>query len=67
LCLSATMAASFGFGLPIATAPNSIVFASGYMTTRNMAKAGFILDLLAILILLASMYILLPWSMGVGV
>ncbi len=67
LCMSATMAASFGFGLPIATAPNSIVFASGYMTTRNMAKAGFILDLLAILILLASMYLLLPWSMGVGV
>ena len=67
LCLSATMAASFGFGLPIATAPNSIVFASGYMTTRDMAKAGFILDLLAILILLLSMYILLPWSMGVGV
>jgi hypothetical protein len=37
------------------------------MTTRDMAKAGFILDLLAILILLLSMYILLPWSMGVGV
>jgi sodium-dependent dicarboxylate transporter 2/3/5 len=67
LCLSATMAASFGFGLPIATAPNSIVFASGYMTTRDMARAGFILDIMAILILLASMYILLPWSMGVGV
>jgi sodium-dependent dicarboxylate transporter 2/3/5 len=67
LCLSATMAASFGFGLPIATAPNSIVFASGYMSTRDMARAGFILDIMAILILLASMYILLPWSMGVGV
>jgi sodium-dependent dicarboxylate transporter 2/3/5 len=67
LCLSATMAASFGFGLPIATAPNSIVFASGYMTARDMAKAGFILDLLAVLILLLSIYILLPWSMGVGV
>jgi hypothetical protein len=37
------------------------------MSTRDMARAGFILDIMAILILLASMYILLPWSMGVGV
>lgn len=64
LCLSATMAASFGFGLPVATAPNSIVFASGYMTTKDMAKAGFLLDLLAILLLLGSMYLLLPWVWG---
>lgn len=67
LLLSATFAASFGFGLPVATAPNSIVYASGYLTTRDMARAGFVLDLVAILLLLAFLYGLLPWVWGIHV
>lgn len=67
LLLSATMAASFGFGLPIATAPNSIVFASGHMSTRDMARAGFLLDALAVLLLLAFVYVLLPVVWGIRV
>ncbi|MFN0216221.1 MAG: SLC13 family permease [Saprospiraceae bacterium] len=67
LLLSATMAASFGFGLPIATAPNSIVFASGHITTRDMARAGFLLDVLAVLLLLLFIYLLLPFVWGVNV
>lgn len=67
LLLSATLAASFGFGLPIATAPNSIVFATGHMSTRDMARAGFLLDALAVLILLAFVYVLLPFVWGIRV
>jgi sodium-dependent dicarboxylate transporter 2/3/5 len=67
LCLSATMAASFGFGLPVATAPNSIVYASGFLTTKDMARAGFLLDAVAIVLLLTFIYLLLPtvWGMTV--
>jgi solute carrier family 13 (sodium-dependent dicarboxylate transporter), member 2/3/5 len=67
LLLSATMAASFGFGLPIATAPNTIVFSSGHLTTRDMARAGFLLDALAVLLLLAFIYGLLPWAWGIQI
>lgn len=67
LLLSATLAASFGFGLPIATAPNTIVYSSGFLTTRDMAKAGFLLDAVAILLLLAFLYGLLPWVWGIHV
>jgi solute carrier family 13 (sodium-dependent dicarboxylate transporter), member 2/3/5 len=67
LCLSATMAASFGFGLPVATAPNSIVYGSGFLTTRDMARAGFLLDALAILVLLAFVYGLMPFVWGITV
>lgn len=67
LLLSATLAASFGFGLPIATAPNSIVFATGHMSTRDMARAGFLLDVLAILLLLVFIYALLPFVWGIRV
>jgi sodium-dependent dicarboxylate transporter 2/3/5 len=65
LLLSATMAASFGFGLPVATAPNSIVYGSGYLSTRDMARAGFLLDLIAIILLLVFIYGLLPLVWGI--
>jgi sodium-dependent dicarboxylate transporter 2/3/5 len=64
LLLSATLAASFGFGLPVATAPNTIVFSSGYLRVRDMARAGFLLDLAAILLLLLFLYFLLPIVWG---
>ncbi len=67
LLMSATLAASFGFGLPIATAPNSIVYATGHMSTRDMARAGFLLDILAILLLLVFVYGLLPIVWGIKV
>lgn len=65
LLLSATLAASFGFGLPVATAPNTIVYSSGFLTTRDMAKAGFLLDAVAVLLLMAFLYGLLPWVWGI--
>ena len=65
LLLSATMAASFGFGLPVATAPNTIVFGSGYLKPRDMARAGFLLDAIAILLLLLFIYGLLPLVWGI--
>lgn len=67
LMLAATLAASFGFGLPIATAPNSIVYASGHLSTRDMARVGFVLDALAVLLLLAFLYVLLPLVWGIRV
>ncbi|MBK6933218.1 MAG: DASS family sodium-coupled anion symporter [Saprospirales bacterium] len=65
MLLSAALAASFGFGLPVATAPNTIVFSSGYLTTRDMARAGFLLDLIAILLLLGFLYFFLPLVWGI--
>ncbi len=59
MLMCATMAASFGFGLPIATAPNTIVFSAGYLRTRDMARAGFLLDVVAILLLMGFAYALM--------
>lgn len=47
LMLPAVVAASFGFMLPIATPPNTIVFSSRQMTFGQMARAGIVVDLLA--------------------
>ncbi|MBL7805524.1 MAG: SLC13/DASS family transporter [Saprospiraceae bacterium] len=65
LLMTATLAASIGFGLPVATAPNTIVYGSGFLTVRDMARAGFLLDAVAILILLAAVYFLIPLVWGI--
>jgi sodium-dependent dicarboxylate transporter 2/3/5 len=47
---AATISASCDFALPAGTPPNAIVFASGYVTIRRMAKTGIVLDLAAALV-----------------
>lgn len=44
------LAASCAFMLPVATPPNAIVFSSGYISIPQMAKAGFMLNLLCIVL-----------------
>lgn len=58
LMLPATLAGSCGFMLPVATPPNAIAFASGYITTRQMARAGLALDLLGAVLVTLFVYLL---------
>jgi solute carrier family 13 (sodium-dependent dicarboxylate transporter), member 2/3/5 len=59
LAMPVTLAASIGFMFPIATPPNAIVFATGYIRMKDMMRAGILLDIASmIIILLASITIL---------
>ncbi len=61
LLLPAVLAASCGFMLPVATPPNTIVFSSGYVSVRDMVKAGLVLDIIGIaLVVLLSTTIVGP-------
>lgn len=51
LILSATLAVSCAFMLPIATPPNAIVYASEELPSNEMLKVGFRLNLIAIVII----------------
>ncbi|HSA56315.1 MAG TPA: DASS family sodium-coupled anion symporter [Gemmatimonadaceae bacterium] len=64
LMLVAALAASTGFALPIATPPNTIVFGSGQVTVRQMARAGIVLDLVAVLLIVAIAVALYPFVLG---
>lgn len=44
------LAASVGYALPMATPPNAIVFGSGELSVRDMARAGLALDVIGILV-----------------
>ena len=59
IAIPLVMASSLAFMLPVATPPNAIVYGSGKITIANMIKAGFILNLIGILIIsLVSHYLL---------
>jgi sodium-dependent dicarboxylate transporter 2/3/5 len=53
LMVPAAMSASCAFMLPVATAPNAIVFGSGKIRIKEMARAGFVLNLLGAAIITA--------------
>lgn len=46
LAVGAAMAASLGFMLPVATPPNALVYATGYIRLRDMIRSGFWLDII---------------------
>lgn len=52
LLIPAALAASLGFMLPIATAPNTIAFSSGHIKVKEMVLVGFFVDIVGILLIL---------------
>ncbi len=56
LMLPATFAASLAFMLPVATPPNAIVFGTNRINVMQMAKTGFILNILAVILLSLFVY-----------
>jgi len=59
LMVPAAMSASCAFMLPVATAPNVIVFSTGRFTVRDMALEGFALNLFGVLIIGFACYLLI--------
>jgi sodium-dependent dicarboxylate transporter 2/3/5 len=59
IMVPAAMSASCAFMLPVATAPNTVVFGSGLVTTARMAQEGFILNLLGAVVISSVCYLLL--------
>jgi sodium-dependent dicarboxylate transporter 2/3/5 len=50
LTLAASIGAGLDFALPFSSAPNTIVFASGYLRMTDVVKAGGVMTLLSVLI-----------------
>ena len=60
LLIPVTMASSCAFMLPMATPPNAIVFASGFIEVKDMVKAGVLLNIVAVLILIGLFEYIIP-------
>nr|WP_299344607.1 DASS family sodium-coupled anion symporter [Allomuricauda sp.] len=60
LLIPVTIASSCAFMLPMATPPNAIVFASGYVKVPEMARVGVILNLIAVGLLVLVFQFVVP-------
>jgi sodium-dependent dicarboxylate transporter 2/3/5 len=58
--VGATLAASWGFMLPVSTPPNAIVYGSGLVPITRMIRAGVVFDVLGGIILWLGLRLLLP-------
>jgi solute carrier family 13 (sodium-dependent dicarboxylate transporter), member 2/3/5 len=65
LTIPAALAATCGFMLPVATPPNAIAYGTGRVTVPQMARAGWWLDLVSIVVVLAVAYFLVPVVFGI--
>jgi sodium-dependent dicarboxylate transporter 2/3/5 len=64
LMIPATLAASCGFALPIATPPNAIVYGTGWISLPRMAAAGLVLDLAGVVVITTLCLLLVPGLFG---
>ena len=63
--LGATMGASFGFMMPISTAPNALAYATGRVSVATMVKVGIVFDVVGFFLILGTLRVVCPllgWS-----
>lgn len=58
--IAMTLAASCASMLPMGTPPNAIVFASGHIRLSDMTKAGFVMNIVAAILITLFAWFLLP-------
>lgn len=68
LMVVATTVASFAFMLPVATPPNAVVFGSGYISAPQMARTGFVLNVVGtvLAVLFALFWLPIAWRIEPG-
>jgi len=60
-----TLAASCAGMLPMGTPPNAIVFSSGYIKLKQMVKVGFVMNIIAVILITLFCWFLLPLLMKI--
>lgn len=63
--IPAALASNCAFMLPVGTPPNAIVFGSGAVTLPQMARAGFILNVALVPVIVGLVLLLGPWVFDV--
>ena len=67
LMIPATIATSLAFIMPVATPPNLIVFGTGKISIKEMAKTGIIIDLIGVAVVVLFMYLVIPHILNINI
>jgi sodium-dependent dicarboxylate transporter 2/3/5 len=60
LAILAALACSFAMAMPVSTPPNAIAYATGQVPRAGMMKAGGIISVAALLLMLAAYRLIVP-------
>ena len=66
LLVGTTLAASCAFMLPVATPPNAVVFGSRLLKISDMVKAGIMINIFSVILILIMVYFGIPLMWGVS-
>ena len=55
-----TLGASFGFMMPISTAPNALAYATGKVRVGEMIRAGIVFDVVGFALIMATLRVMAP-------
>lgn len=66
LMIPITISASCAFMLPAGTPPNAIVFSTGYVTIGQMAKSGFAMNIIGIILITLTCYFITLPLLGIS-
>ncbi|AZG43802.1 SLC13 family permease [Gordonia insulae] len=66
LTVPVALAATCAFMLPVATPPNAVAYASGYVTIGQMIRGGIWLNVVGVVLITAACYTLFAWSLGIA-
>jgi len=64
LMVPCAMAANCAFMLPVGTPPNAIIFATDKLTIVEMARTGFLMNLISVVLIVLTVYFMLPVLWG---
>lgn len=66
LTIPVALAATCAFMLPVATPPNAVAYASGYITIGQMIRGGVWLNFVSIALITIAAYTVFAWSLGIA-
>lgn len=64
LLIPAALAATCAFMLPVGTPPNAIVFGTGAVSIGEMARGGFLLNVVGVVLITMFTVLIGPWALG---
>ncbi|MGX0380355.1 di/tricarboxylate transporter [Staphylococcus auricularis] len=53
--------------LPVGTPPNAIVFGTGKLEIKEMAKVGFWVNMISVVIIVVVVYYFMPMVLGIDI
>ncbi len=64
LMITAALAASMAFMLPVATPPNAVAYGTGYISMRDMIRSGWVINFIGVGLTAMFMFTVITWALG---